>query len=141
METPLRSSLIRTLTAVLSLALALVATGACDGGTAPDSDPMVSGVWSGSSMGITLDLTLAEGDGGAIAGSGHIGGGGLNVALDVSQGTHVDPNVSLLLSAQGYEDMNFSGRMVSDNEISGTLNGSGFSDFNLNLRKEEQSGS
>ena len=33
----------------------------------------------------------------------------------------------------GYEDMNFTGRMSGETLISGTLNGSGFDDFNVNL--------
>ena len=118
---------------VLAMALAPAACG--DSATAPEI-PTVSGSWSGTSQGLTLNLTLSEGAGGAVAGSGNISGGGYNLALIVRQGTHNDPAVSLILGATGYEDMNFAGRMSSEMDITGTLNGSGFDNFNFNLTKK-----
>jgi len=118
----------------LGLALAMVlALAACgDNGTEPEL-PTVSGSWSGTSQGITLNLTLSEGVGGAVAGSGNIAGPDSNISLIVRQGTHAHPDVSLVLGAQGYEDMNFAGRMSGETQITGTLNGSGFDNFNFNL--------
>jgi len=120
----------------LGLALALVlALAACgDNGTEPEL-PTVSGSWSGASQGMTLNLTLSEGVGGAVAGSGNISGGGLSTALIVRQGTHAHPDVSLVLGAQGYQDLNFTGRMSGETQIVGTLNGSGFDNYNFNLAR------
>lgn len=119
---------------VLALMLAAQACGG-DGPVAPEPDPVVSGSWTGTSQGVTLNLVLSEGIGGAVAGSGNMSGGGLNVALIVRQGTHVYPNLTLVLGAQGYEDFNFAGRLTSGTAMTGTLNGSGFDDFNFNLVK------
>ncbi len=118
----------------LGLALALVlALAACgDNGTEPEL-PTVSGSWSGTSQGMTLNLTLSEGVGGAVSGSGNIAGPDGNISLIVRQGTHAHPDVSLVLGTQGYQDMTFSGRMSGDTQITGTLNGSGFDNYNFNL--------
>lgn len=120
--------------AILAL-LPFFLTACGDSTTEPEPDPVVTGSWSGTSQGATLNLTLSEGVGGAVSGSGNIVGSD-NIALTVRQGTHSYPNLSLVLGAQGYEDMNFAGRLLSEDEIAGTLNGSGFDDFNLNLTRE-----
>jgi hypothetical protein len=119
------------------VALALAATACKDSSTAPATPPTVSGSWSGTSQGLTLNLTLSEGADGAVAGSGNLAGdGGGNLALIVRQGTHVDPNLTLILGATGYEDMNFAARLSSTTQMTGTLNGSGFDNYNLNLTKK-----
>ncbi|MFQ5538646.1 MAG: hypothetical protein ACE5GJ_14490 [Gemmatimonadota bacterium] len=115
----------------------LLAAGACgDTPAEPEPDPVVSGSWKGSSLGITLSLVLAEGLGGAVSGSGNVSAPDLTVALTVRQGTHTYPNLSLVLGAVGYEEMNFSGKLVTETLITGTLNGSGFEDFDINLAKQ-----
>jgi hypothetical protein len=93
----------------------------------------VSGSWTGTSAGVTLNLTLSEGIGGGVSGSGNITGGDENLALIVRQGSHVHPDLTLVLGAMGYEDINFAGRMSGETQITGTLNGSGFDNFNFNL--------
>lgn len=124
--------LVMLLTLVLSMSVA-----ACGGDspTEPEPDPTVSGSWSGTSQGLTLNLVLTEGVGGTVSGSGNVSGPDGNIALTVRQGTHTYPNLSLILGATGFEDMNFSGRLTSETTISGTLNGSGFDDFDFNLVK------
>jgi len=117
----------------LTMALALAACG--DGATEPEPDPTVSGSWTGTSQGVTLNLTLAEGLGGAVAGSGNVVGPDDNIALIVRQGVHVYPDLTLVLGATGFTDMNFTGRLSSGTQMAGTLNGSGFDSFNLNLTK------
>ena len=118
------------------IAAVALSTAACGkDSTAPDPPPLVSGSWSGSSAGITLNLTLQEGTDGAVSGSGNMDSGYDNLALVVRQGTHVDPNLTLILGATGYEDMNFTATVTSATQMAGTLNGSGFSDFDLNLAK------
>ena len=134
----------RTLRAPTALALvALVAMlalglGGCGGESAtepPPPPPTVSGAWSGTSQGVTLNLTLVEGAGGAVSGSGNIVGTDANMALTVRQGSHAYPDLSLVLGATGYQDMNFAARLGSATQMTGTLNGSGFDNFNLNLNK------
>ncbi|MEQ9398188.1 MAG: hypothetical protein RJQ04_03380 [Longimicrobiales bacterium] len=123
--------------ALFFLVLVTAAASACgDGATAPEPDPVVSGSWSGTSQGLTLRLTLSEGAGGAVSGSGNITGGTDNLALTVRQGTHTYPSLSLILGAQGFEDLNFAGTLVSETQIAGTLNGSGFDNFNFNLSRQ-----
>ena len=108
---------------------------ACGG----ETTPTVNGRWSGSatsaSLGlVTLTLTLSESENGAITGSGNIVDGE-NVAVTVT-GTHADPNVSMNLSLGAqFEAINFAGQFVGDNTITGTLNGSGFTNFAMTLRK------
>jgi len=119
----------------LVAALALSAAACGKDSTAPDPPPSVSGSWSGSSQGVTLNLTLQEGTDGAVSGSGNMAGGTDNIALVVRQGTHVHPNLTLILGATGYEDMNFTATVTTATQMAGTLNGSGFSDFDLNLVK------
>lgn len=120
----------------LMMALALSAAACKDSGTAPEPDPTVSGSWSGTSQGLTMNLTLSEGVGGAVSGSGNIVGDADNLALIVRQGTHVYPNLTLILGATGFQDLNFTARLSSATQMTGTLNGSGFDNFNLNLTKK-----
>ena len=113
----------RLLSVLLLLPLLLAACG--DSPSEPEPDPVVSGSWTGTSQGIMLNLTLSEGVGGTVSGSGNLSGTQDNLALTVRQGT----------GASGYEDMNCAGRLLAEDEIAGTLNGSGFDDFNLNLQR------
>jgi len=117
------------------LAVALSLAACSESPVEPVPDPMVSGAWTGTSQGFTLNLTLSEGIGGAVAGSGNIAGGDLNTALIVRQGSHSYPHLTLVLGSQGYEDFNFAAQLVSATQMAGTINGSGFDDFNFNLTK------
>ena len=114
----------------------VVLMGCGDGPAEPEPDPVVTGSWTGTSQGVTLNLTLNEGVGGQVSGSGNIVGPTNNIALVVRQGTHVYPNLSLVLAATGFEDLNFTGRMATETLISGTLNGSCFDDFDFNLTRQ-----
>jgi hypothetical protein len=97
----------------------------------------VAGAWSGTGSGITLQLTLSVDADGAVSGSGNISGASLTTALAVTQGTYVDPNVSLVLHAEGYEDINLTGTLQAEgNQIVGTLNGSGFTGFVVVLNRQ-----
>jgi hypothetical protein len=124
----------RMLPLLLALTLPLAACG--DSSAEPEPPPpTVTGSWTGTSQSITLNLTLSEGLGGSVAGSGNIVGPDRNIALIVRQGTHVYPDLTMILGATGYTDMNFTGRLSGATQMSGTLNGSGFDNFNLNLTK------
>ena len=116
----------------LLLCLALAACG--DSPTQPTIT--LTGAWSGTIDGQTLYLVLSEGAGGTVTGTGSLtypGEGG--VALTVRSGTHVTPNVSLVLEASGYDDTSFTGT-VTASEIQAYLNGSGFlNDYVLMTRQ------
>jgi hypothetical protein len=116
---------------IMALALLL---GACRDSTGPRSATM-TGSWSGSSGGVTLNMILSEGSGGAITGTGSIAGEGGSLALTIS-GTHPHPNVGLTLASPGFDPMNFAGTFVNNNLVSGTLNGSGFLDFAITLHRQ-----
>ena len=112
--------------------------------TEPEPDPTLSGHWvgstpvatsSGGSYTLTLDLTLLE-TVGTVAGSGFLSAEGLvSLALSVKQGTNNYPSFSLVMGASGFQDITYSGTFNSATEILGKLNGSGFVDQWLALRK------
>jgi hypothetical protein len=100
----------------------------------PPADPVASGAWAGTVQGMTVTLTLAESNN-TIAGSGNISAPGSSLALTAT-GTRAHPSVALTLRASGFEDMNFQGNFSGNNMIVGTLNGSGFSNEGLTLRRQ-----
>ena len=93
----------------------------------PPPPPTVDGAWAGASGNFTFNLTLAQ-SGSTVTGSGQVGGPDESLALTVSSGTFVAPNVSMVLSAQGFQPMNYSGALATNNsnQIIGRVNGSGF---------------
>ena len=122
----------------LMVALMLLAAG-CGGGdssTEPD-DPEVEGQWNGpintDGGSGSLALTLTETDG-TVSGTGTLSVTGDALALTVT-GTYAAPNVSLQMTSQGFEPMNLSGE-VTDEEIDGTLNGSGFVNIAVTLTRQ-----
>ena len=121
----------------LSLFVVLAACG--DSPVAPEPDPTVSGGWSGTTGTTTFQLTLNESATGAVTGSGSISEPGFALALTVENGTHVFPNLSLILAADGFQDINLVGTVTSATTIAATLNGSGFANDNINLTKSAAS--
>ncbi len=121
---------------VAGLMLLAAACGGDNGTTEPE-DPEVEGQWNGP---ITTDvgsgslaLTLTEASG-TVSGTGTLSVPGDAVALTVT-GTYAPPNVSLQMTSTGFEPMNLSGE-VSEDEIDGTLNGSGFVNIAVTLRRQ-----
>jgi len=85
---------------------------------------------------MSFSVTLAQ-SGSTVTGSGQASGPGGAVALTVSNGTFAPPAVSLTLNAQGYQPMNFSGtQSQAQNQIIGSLNGSGFQNDVLVLTRQ-----
>ena len=115
-------------------AFALVACG--DDPVVPEPDPTVSGSWMGLTGTATLRLTLSEDAMGNVTGSGNISVPGSAFALTVSSGTHVFPNLSLILAAPGFQDINLVGTMNTAIEIVATLNGSGYANDVILLTKQ-----
>ena len=108
------------------IVLTLAAVLACGDETAPL--PSLTGAWRGvfSSSGVTttLPLTLTE-SGTSVAGSGNLASSNAAFALTAT-GTHAHPNVSLVLGATGFQDINLSGEFTAPNTVAATLNGSGY---------------
>lgn len=121
--------MMRRCIAALVLAVTLAACGD-DGGP---SIPSASGTWSGGVGSATLTLTLTEDDG-AVTGAGSLAGPGGSIAL-TAQGTHAHPSMSLTLTSQGFEDLNFQGEFVDDDSVDGRLNGSGYQNDAITLRR------
>ena len=114
----------------LSLLLAAAIAG-CGGSTSPKSN--VNGSWSGSSGGISMSLTLSQ-SGTSVTGSGQISGGGNTIPLTAS-GTYVEPDLSLTLSSAGFQPTVYAGSL-SHGTITGTLNGSGFTNQSMTLTRQ-----
>lgn len=124
----------RRIFTALALTLAIAACG--DSPSAPEPDPTLDGRWVGTASGVTMDVTLNENDTGDVTGSGTLSGS-TSIAMTIT-GTHTYPNVSFTAHANGYEDMNFTGKLAAGEtaSITGTLNGSGFNNFALTLRAQ-----
>jgi hypothetical protein len=120
----------------LALMLALTACGGDGGSTEPDI-PEVTGQWNGpvntSGGSGSLALTLNESDG-TVTGTGTLSTAGDALALTIT-GNYAPPNVSLQMNASGFEPMNLSGTVTED-EIDGTLNGSGFVNIAVALARQ-----
>jgi hypothetical protein len=132
----------RVRTKAISVAICL-ATISCGGGpTGPDStqpDPTVTGFWQGQLSGpySTASLELSEAASGEVSGDGTItttAGDSTDVTV---VGSHAFPRIALLLVGLGSEVVVFNGA-VSENSITGTLNGSGFTDEQLILAKSQE---
>lgn len=121
---------------LLGLTLLLAGCGGGDGSTEPD-EPEVEGQWNGpinTSVGSgSLALTLTESDG-TVSGTGTLSVTGDALALTVT-GTYAPPNVSLQMTSPGFEPLNLSGDVTED-EIDGTLNGSGFVSIAVTLTRQ-----
>ena len=129
---PQTSALFRLLL-LLSLFAMLAACG--DDSVAPDPDPTVTGSWIGTTGTTTLLLTMNQQPDGSVSGSGSIADV-TTIALTISAGTQVFPNLSLTLTATGLQDLNLTGTVTSSTAIAARLNGSGYSNENINLSKQ-----
>jgi hypothetical protein len=121
---------------LVGLTLLIAACGGDSGPTEPDV-PEVEGQWNGpitTNLGSgSLALTLNEASG-TVTGTGTLSVTGDALALTVT-GNYAPPNVSLQMTSAGFEPMNLSGT-VSEDEIDGTLNGSGFVNIAVTLTRQ-----
>jgi hypothetical protein len=121
---------------LVGLALLIAACGSEGGSTEPDV-PDVQGQWNGAfntNVGSgNLSLTLNEANGN-VTGTGTLTAAGDALALTVT-GNYAPPNVSLQMTSPGFEPMNLSGTL-SEDEIDGTLNGSGFVNIAVTLDRQ-----
>jgi hypothetical protein len=102
-----------------------------------DPDPVVTGNWSGSTGGISLNRTLVEDEAGGVSGSGIISSALAAVEIVVRLGAHSYPNLSLILGAVEIEDFNYTGQLVSATLLSGEITGGGLFDVDISLLKNE----
>ncbi len=72
---------------------------------------------------------------GVVSGNGTVSAGAQSIPITVTD-THAHPNVSLTAQATGYPDMNFQGQFTDNNTITGALNGAGFTNLPLTLRRQ-----
>jgi hypothetical protein len=131
----------------LIAALVALAISACRGGdhftrrdllTAPvavnPTLPTLSGTWAGSASGSNFSLTMTHNtQSGTITGTGTVIDANKSLEVTVS-GSYTKPNVSLAISTAGFETANFTGTHAT-NSITGTINGSGFSNAPITLSK------
>lgn len=112
---------------------------ACGGDSNEPTRIEAEGQWSGpinnnsgTPLG-TMVLTLVE-TAGAVTGSGNVTAGTESLAITTT-GTYAPPNLSLTLSAPGFNDMNLTGT-VAETALTGTLNGSGFVNAAIALTRQ-----
>jgi hypothetical protein len=122
-------------TILLVATLALAACGS-DAPAAPEPDLTVTGTWAGPLDSDTdFRLVLSEVEG-AVSGSGTMTVTGIpGIALQVVSGTHVFPNLSLVLDADGYESFSYL-PTVTASFMTGPLQGSGWAGETLILTKQ-----
>jgi hypothetical protein len=112
--------------------IAVVAVLGC-GGDSNGPKQTLTGTWRGPVSTATVTLNLTQ-NGRDVTGNGTIVGGTESAALTVT-GTSNLPTFSLTISASGFESMNFSGTLGT-NQLAGTLNGSGFVNAAVTLTKQ-----
>lgn len=122
---------------LLALTAALAACG--DDPVAVVPDPTVGGSWSGvfaiEGLQFTLDVTMIEFEDGTVTGNGTLSVDGGSIAWTISSGVHVFPDLSLILDSPGFESLSLTGQ-VSESAITAELNGSGFDEDVVILRRE-----
>jgi hypothetical protein len=116
---------------LVCLALTLAGSAACDKATAPT--PVIAGSWSGSGSGISVNMALTQA-GQSVSGNGSMSGETGALAVTVS-GSFNNPNFSLTIRAEGYQEMNFAGTL-SGNSATGVLNGSGFNQVGMTMTRK-----
>ncbi|HWO88304.1 MAG TPA: hypothetical protein VNL98_04020 [Gemmatimonadales bacterium] len=127
----------RRVLVVGAIAAVTAAVGCGDDGFGPDSN--LIGIWAGSgSQGgrtLTLNMTISSvTPEGAVTGTGTVSGS-VGVPVNIG-GTFRGGAADFSINATGFISAFFRGRAVDRNSISGTLNGSGFSDMPLTLRRQ-----
>lgn len=123
--------------AAVLASIALIAATGCGGMLEPEGADL-SGAWSGSSQGVTLELTLDEDSDDNLSGSGSLQAE-QTVSVTVSSGNHSGDSFSTTLTSSGFEDITYSGTVditeEEEVELEGTLNGSGFNNFSIRLTR------
>lgn len=121
------------------VAFLLVLAG-CGGGDSagPGSAVDVEGTWSGrvsasNGMSATLEIDVGE-SAGKVSGTGWLIVTGDSLGLSVS-GSYDAPTIDAVISSQGFQPMDLTAT-VSEGQMVGTLDGSGFENRAITLRRE-----
>lgn len=114
--------------------------GGCGGGDSagPGSAVDVAGTWSGrvsaaNGMSATLEIDVSE-SASRLSGTGWLIVTGDSLGLSVS-GSYDPPNMQAVISSQGFEPMDLTAT-VSEGEMVGTLDGSGFENRGITLKRQ-----
>jgi len=111
-----------------------VSLNACGGGGAAGPQGPMAGHWLGTASGLTMDWDLKD-NSGQLSGTGDFSVPSAALSVNIS-GSRADTTVSLTLTAAGYQPATYNGLLLSDTLVSGTLNGSGFGLFFVNMHKQ-----
>ena len=117
-----------------------IATQSGDGGENDDTIPSLSGTWMGSiftddGLGNIIPLNtklILTQNGNEITGRGDIE----TIPIDLVSGTYTYPNVNLTLDAFGAPPAYFQGTVTDKNTITGHVNGFGFNNDPLTLKRQ-----
>ncbi len=116
-------------------AVALLALGVGCGADALGPVTTVDGEWFGVQNGYSLSLNLTQSPTGAVTGSALVAGtsGITDAKVD---GTFAFPSLVLTITTESFEPVIYSGTMSqSEARIDGKLNGSGFTNLQVNITK------
>ena len=106
---------------------------ACGGGGAAGPQGPMAGHWLGTATGLTMEWNLKD-NSGQLSGTGNFSVSTAALSVNIS-GSRADTTVNLTLTASGYQPATFTGLILSDTLVSGSLNGSGFGLFFINMHK------
>jgi hypothetical protein len=119
-----------------AVAIAMLVVVAACGGDSTGPKTTVSGNWTGNAMTVngspfTVGLVLTENTG-TVTGTATLTGA-TSIALTVT-GSYSAPTVGLTMAAPGFSSLNLTAT-VSGKSMTGTLNGSGFTNTAITLTK------
>ena len=118
----------------LRLALGLALLAACNRGPTDPGSFTLDGDWRGESGAYELLLALDQDAENDVSGTGELRNVSGTVELTV-QGDWNHPGFELLLSAEGFADVRYTGSWARSDSISGTLSGSGFASLPLSIKR------
>jgi hypothetical protein len=107
---------------------------ACGGDKLLPPVTAVDGEWTGTENGYALSLNLTQVDT-SVSGSSQLAGVG-GAFSGTTSGTFQYPNLHLQILIPGFEDFVYDGTMsTTQAKIAGTLNGSGFTNLQIDIHK------
>lgn len=127
--------------AKLLTAVLVVVLSACQLSTVPDV-PTAAGRWTGiGTSGLftifEIFLQLEEDPTGRLTGTAQLTSPGRpSFDFVLRNGAHGHPDILVSLFSPNNVDVNYSGRFVSPDSITGLLNGSGFNNVPLSIRRQ-----
>jgi hypothetical protein len=114
------------------IALAMAGVAGCSDATEPETTS-VTGGWSGSAAGMSLNVGVTEEDG-KFSGFGNFSDRFGSIPVTVHGGRN-GRSIAMMLRADGYEAAAFKGTLVDPVTMRGTLDRSGFENDSITLYK------